>query len=108
MSEHVVVVGLEEFTSASSRDYVVCLQKYAQRIFRCATATGQVEATKAGVGIGVLHDFSAADQDSLVRVLPQIEFRQSYFLVSHPDTADVRRSAVCRDFLVARFIQIEG
>jgi hypothetical protein len=38
-----------------------------------------------------------------VRVLPEMSFRRSYYLLSHPESAAVRRIVTCREFLVRRF-----
>lgn len=99
-----VVTGVEDLSYASALDYSGVLEKHGGRPFRCASVMGQVEAVKAGVGIGVLHDFAAAHHGAaLVRILPRIAFRRSYFLIAHPDTAEVRRIAAVRAFLARRF-----
>lgn len=109
LAGHVVVTGVEDLAYASALDYSGVLEKYGRSRFRCASVMGQMEAVRAGAGIGVLHDFAAGrhlDQqgpDALVRILPGIGFRRSYFLLAHPDTAQVRRIAVLRDVLTQRF-----
>jgi DNA-binding transcriptional LysR family regulator len=109
LAGHVVVTGVEDLAYASALDYSGVLEKYGRSRFRCASVMGQMEAVRAGAGIGVLHDFAAGrhlDQqgpDALVRILPGIGFRRSYFLLAHPDTAQVRRIAVLRDVLTRRF-----
>jgi len=103
-SHHVVVTGVEDLAYASALDYSDMLEKHSTRQFRCASVMGQMEAVCAGVGIGVLHDFAASrHEESLVRILPEIAFRRSYFLLAHPDTAEVRRIAALRGFLASRF-----
>jgi hypothetical protein len=39
----------------------------------------------------------------LVRILPEVAFRRSYFMLSHPDSAGLRRVALCRQFITRRF-----
>ncbi|MFG1180400.1 LysR family transcriptional regulator [Xanthobacter versatilis] len=109
LAGHVVVTGVEDLAYASALDYSGVLEKHGRSRFRCASVMGQMEAVRAGAGIGVLHDFAAGRHleaqgpDALVRILPGIGFRRSYFLLAHPDTAQVRRIAVLRDVLAQRF-----
>ncbi|HUG61955.1 MAG TPA: hypothetical protein VMP03_08920, partial [Methylomirabilota bacterium] len=53
--------------------------------------------------VGILHDFTAAGRDDLARILPDITFRRSYWMMSHPDTHDIARIAACRAFITRRF-----
>lgn len=103
LSEHTVVAGVDDYAYASALDYAAALGGSARSVFRCASVVGQIAAIRAGVGIGILHDFAASAQSDLVRILPGIGFRRSYYLLSHPDTRDIRRIATVRDFLARRF-----
>jgi DNA-binding transcriptional LysR family regulator len=53
-----------------------------------------------GAGIGVLHDYAAAQVDGLVRVLPTFSVLRSYWLVAHNDQRSLRRIAMVHDFIV--------
>ncbi|WP_193369681.1 LysR family transcriptional regulator [Pelagibius marinus] len=103
LADHVVVTGVEDYAYASALDYAGALSKWARREFRCASAVGQVEAVRAGVGIGILHDFAVRGAPDLVRILPAISFRRAYYLLSHPETHNLARIALCRQHLVRRF-----
>jgi len=104
LAAHTVVTGVEDLAYASALDYGALLERHGGRRFRCAGVVGQMEAVLAGAGIGVLHDFAAHRHGpALVRILPEVAFRRSYFLLAHPDTAEVRRIAVLRAFLAQRF-----
>jgi DNA-binding transcriptional LysR family regulator len=52
-----------------------------------------MEAVRAGHGIGILHDYAAAQYPQLRCLLPQIQFTRTYWLMSHPDTHNTRRVA---------------
>lgn len=97
------MTGVEDYAYASSLDYAGALSKWARREFRCASAVGQVEAVRAGIGIGILHDFAARSVPDLVRILPSLSFGRAYYLLSHPDTHNLARIALCREHLVRRF-----
>ena len=64
-----------------------------------ATSIGQLEAIRAGAGIGVLHDFMAARHDGLKRVLPGMTARRTYWLVWHENMRAVQRVAAVVDYL---------
>lgn len=62
---------------------------------------GQVEAVRAGAGIGVLHDYLARDR-GLVRVLPELRAVRAYWLAVHETLRDVARVRAAADFLPMR------
>jgi DNA-binding transcriptional LysR family regulator len=62
----------------------------------------QMEAVRAGHGIGILHDYAAAQYPELRCLLQQIHFTRTYWLMSHPDTHNTRRvSEVYRSIVEA-------
>ncbi|WP_319519479.1 LysR family transcriptional regulator [uncultured Martelella sp.] len=103
LAGHVAVTGVEDYAYASSLNYANHLGRSAGRLFRCAGVAGQIEAVRAGIGIGILHDFVVRDSPGLVSILPEIRFRRSYYLLSHPDTGNLARIALVRAFLTRRF-----
>lgn len=103
IAAHVVVTGVEDFSYSPALDYTGALEAKATRLFRCASVMGRLQAVKQGVGIAILHDFTAEGQPDLVKVLPDMTFRRSYWMLSHPDSHEVRRVATCRNFLIQRF-----
>ena len=56
-----------------------------------ASAVTQLEALRAGVGLGVIHDFIARRFKDLVPVLPERRAQRSYWLVTHVDTRGLGR-----------------
>lgn len=102
LAGHVVVTGVDDFFYAAALDYTAALNAKAAQLFRCASLIGQMEAVAAGTGVGILHDFAAADVEGLERILPATVFRRAYFMLTHPDTHDVRRVAVTRSFIARR------
>lgn len=67
--------------------------------FEVSSALGQGEAVVAGAGIGILHGFMAASRPELVRVLPALSIRRTYWLVYHESVRDVRRITAVADFI---------
>ncbi|RLQ85217.1 LysR family transcriptional regulator [Notoacmeibacter ruber] len=64
-----------------------------------ATAIGQFAAVQAGAGIGICHDFMARGDADLVRLLPELEARRSYWLVWHENLRVARRVQAAADLL---------
>jgi DNA-binding transcriptional LysR family regulator len=67
--------------------------------FECASALAQIEAVRAGAGIGLLHDFVCRNDPTLKLVLPDIKFERTYWMVTHTDTRDLTRVRTVTDFI---------
>jgi DNA-binding transcriptional LysR family regulator len=97
---HTLVAGVDDFTYATALEYSAEFIGRSARVFRCASVAGQMEAISAGTGIGILHDFVAHGRAQLVRILPEVSYQRSYWMLTHPDTHDMLRIATVRNFLV--------
>ncbi len=69
------------------------------RRLECASAVGQDAAVRAGAGLGILHDYHAGQDKALERVLPELSFRRSYWLVTHLDSHNALRIRTVADFI---------
>ena len=67
--------------------------------FEISSAIGQTEAVRSGAGIGILHDYVARQHPELVRILPQIVIRRSYWTTYHETTRNLVRLRTVVDFL---------
>ncbi|MEM9106356.1 MAG: LysR family transcriptional regulator [Pseudomonadota bacterium] len=67
--------------------------------FEISAVLGQVEAVRAGAGIGILHKFLALPHDDLVPVLPSRKVDRSYWIVYHENLRNVRRVSAVVDFI---------
>ena len=61
----------------------------------------QFEALRAGLGLGVVHDFIARRFKDLTRVLPERRAMRGYWIVTHEDTRGLGRIRAVHDHLVA-------
>ncbi|SHE51010.1 ModE molybdate transport repressor domain-containing protein [Kaistia soli DSM 19436] len=102
LSGRLVVTHVEDLAYSRALDYAAKLAHVSSRRYECGSVVGQVEAVRAGVGVGILHDYTAALYPELRRLLPEIAFRRSYWLTSHPDTHATRRVAAVADYIAAR------
>lgn len=60
---------------------------------------GQVEAVKAGLGVGVLHRFLVKRADALVPLIPEVEVQREFYLVYHQSTEKVPRIGATIEFM---------
>lgn len=100
LAEHPVTGDLEghrligyvaDHAYSSALDYVRTLFGGRPTTFQCTSAIGQLEAVRAGLGIGVIHDFIAARHPDLERVLPDRQARRAYWIVEHEDVRSLGR-----------------
>jgi DNA-binding transcriptional LysR family regulator len=97
---HRLIGYVEEHAFSTALDYVRELYDGAPTSFESASAVTQLEALRAGVGIGVVHDFIARRFKDLQRVLPERSARRAYWLVTHEDTRGLGRIRAVAEHLV--------
>jgi DNA-binding transcriptional LysR family regulator len=83
-------------------DYFSGLERYTSRRFECASVTAQLEAVRAGVGVGILHDYAVKQCPELRVVLPEVSFLRTYWLVTHADVRNLRRVEEVYAFILGR------
>ncbi|PWW01647.1 LysR family transcriptional regulator [Hoeflea marina] len=67
--------------------------------FEISSAIGQTEAVRSGAGIAVLHDYIAGHYPELIRLLPQLSIKRSYYIVYHESARDLARVRTVADFI---------
>jgi len=101
LSRHRLVGYVEEYAFSTALDYVRELFGGAPTHFEAASAVTQLEALRAGVGLGVAHDFIARRFSDLVRVLPARRATRAYWIVTHEDTRGLGRIRAAHEHIVA-------
>ncbi len=91
LKRHRLIGYVEEHAFSTALDYVRELFDGARTSFESASAVTQLEAVRASVGVGVVHDFIARRFKDLVRVLPERRATRAYWLVTHEDTRNLGR-----------------
>ena len=91
LPNHRLIGYVEEYAYSSALNYVRDLYAGAKTGFESASAVGQLEAIRAGVGLGIAHDYIARQYPELKRVLPERQARRSYWIVIHEDMRDLGR-----------------
>ncbi len=73
-----------------------------------SSAVTQLEALRAAVGLGVIHDFIARRFKDLVPVLPERRAQRSYWLVTHEDTRGLGRIRAVAEHLAESVARDRG
>ena len=100
LNRHRLIGYVEEYAYATALDYVRDLFAGVPTRFQCASALGQVEAVRSGVGLGVVHRFIAQRHPDLRAVLPERQAARAYWIVEHEDTRGLGRIRAVHDFIV--------
>ena len=96
LAGHRLIGYIEEYAYSSALDYVRELFGGQPTSFECASAATQFEALRAGLGLGVVHDYIARRFADLTPILPERRARRTYWLVTHEDARGLGRiRAVC-------------
>jgi DNA-binding transcriptional LysR family regulator len=85
------ITHVDELVYSKALEYAKALGQLMTRRFECGSVVAQMEAVRAGHGVGILHDYAARRFPELRRLLSGIRFTRSYWLIAHPDTHNVRR-----------------
>jgi len=102
------ITHIDDFVYSRALDYAATLGRMMHRHFECGSVVGQMEAVRAGHGVGILHDYAAAQFPELRRVLPDIRFTRTYWLISHPDTHKTRRVSEVARHITGRLTEGRG
>ena len=95
------VTHVEDFVYSRALDYAATLGRLMSRRYECGSVVAQMEAVRAGHGVGILHDYAAQRFPELRRLLPEVRFVRCYWLTSHPDTHGTRRVQEVHRFIAA-------
>ncbi len=104
LAEHRLLGYVDDLIYAPGLNYASeFLRNWRSRI-EISSAIGQLAAIRAGAGIGVMHDYIARPEPGLIRILPTLGARRSYWLAIHENLHDVPRVRAAADF-VAEAVQ---
>ncbi|MCK1526215.1 LysR family transcriptional regulator [Bradyrhizobium sp. 182] len=100
------VTHVEDMAYSPALDYASVLGRLMSRKYECGSVVAQMEAIRAGYGVGILHDYAAQRYAELKRVLPAVRFVRKYWITSHPDTHETRRVQEVHRF-ISRSVKAE-
>jgi len=99
LSLHRLVGYVPDLTVSPSLDYAAEFAPDWNARFCVSSSLGQVEAVRAGAGIGILHTFIARSFPDLVEVNVAPPIRRAYWLVYHESVKPLRRVQVVAGFI---------
>lgn len=99
LSSHRLIGYVEDLIFSQSLNYSGEMMKGERPQFECASALGQTEAVKAGLGIGILHGFMAREDPDLIEILPQRSIQRAYWAVYHESTRRLGRITAVSDYI---------
>lgn len=105
---HLLVTYIHDIIYSRALDYASTFKELISRRYECGSVVGQLEAVRAGHGVGILHDYAAQRYPELQRVLPGTRFTRSYWLVSHPDTNETKTVRELRRYIVSKVRTARG
>ncbi|WP_417249764.1 LysR family transcriptional regulator [Celeribacter sp.] len=88
---HRVIGYVEDLLFSPSLDYAAEYFGGIAPQLGIASAVAQMQAVKAGAGIGVLHDYLALSEPDLVRLETPLSTRREYWLAYHETQRELRR-----------------
>lgn len=100
LARHRLIGYVETHAFSSALGYVADLFAGHRTAFECASAVGQVEAVRCGLGLGVLHHFIAARLPDVVQVLPERTATRTYRIVIHEDVRSLGRIRAVVDHIM--------
>jgi DNA-binding transcriptional LysR family regulator len=99
LARHQLIGYVEDLLASPSLAYASEISREFHPRFGVSSALGQVEAVRAGAGIGILHTFIARTHGDLVAVLPERQIQRAYFTVIHESMRSLRRIATVVQFI---------
>jgi DNA-binding transcriptional LysR family regulator len=101
LSRHTLIGYVETYAFSSALDYVADLFGNHATKIQCASAVGQVEAVRHGLGLGVLHHFISTTLADIEPVLPERRATRGYWLAVHEDVQALGRIRAVSEHIVA-------
>ncbi|MDI6027903.1 LysR family transcriptional regulator [Corticibacterium sp. UT-5YL-CI-8] len=91
LAKHRLIGYVPDLVVSQSLDYASEFSPDWDSAFSISSALGQVEAVRAGAGIGILHSFIARTFEELVPVRVAPPIRRAYWLIYHESVRPLRR-----------------
>ena len=101
LSRCLFVTYVQDLIWSPHLDYPEPYASQCAQVLECAGIVGQMQAL-ATCGVGFVHDYTAHTVPGLVRVLPEISLKLSYWIVTHADVRGLRRVTEVMDFISKR------
>lgn len=99
LSNHRLVGYVEDLIYSKSLNYTQEFMRNWRSSLEISSAIGLIETVSAGAGIGILHDYLAADNHELIKLFPTSTISRAYWLAYHESQRDLARIKIVSNFL---------
>lgn len=100
LSKHNFISYVDDLIDFPELKYLQESYKSAKIVFRSNSLQAQLNAVKQGVGIALLHNFIAKNENNLRIILKdEIQISREYWIVVHEDLIKLKRIRVVLDFI---------
>ena len=100
LSKHNFISYVDDLIDFPELKYLQESYKNAKIVFRSNSLQAQLNAVKQGVGIALLHNFIAKNENNLKIILKdEIQISREYWIVVHEDLIKLKRIRVVLDFI---------
>lgn len=98
--DHRLIGFVEDLIYAPGLNYARDVIHDWRSTIEIASALGQMEAVRAGAGVGMLHDYLARPLTDLVPVLPDVFSTRAYWIAYHESVRHIARVQIVVRFLI--------
>jgi len=99
LRHHALVGYVGDLVFSRSLNFVSDFMRNWSPTLEISSALGQAEAVRAGLGVGILHDYIAADDSDFVPLFPDRKISRTYWAVTHESLRNLTRIRVLLEFL---------
>jgi DNA-binding transcriptional LysR family regulator len=100
LKAHQLVGYIDDLLYDQELHFIEEISPQAQTCFRSSTVLAQMNAIKAGIGIGVVPCFMARKESDLVQVLPDTFVKRGFWIQVNPDSSRLARVKETMDFIL--------
>lgn len=99
LKAHRLVSYVGDLVFSASLNFVSEFSRNWHASLEISSALGQTEAVRAGAGVGILHDYIAANSPDFVAILPDMKVHRTYWTVTHESVRHLARIRTVVDYL---------
>ncbi|WP_319582819.1 LysR family transcriptional regulator [uncultured Pseudodesulfovibrio sp.] len=102
LKEHRLIGYIDDLIYDQELHFLEEIYPQAKTCFRSSTVLAQMNAIKAGIGIGVIPYFMARKEDDLEQVLPDKFVKRNFWAQINPDSSQQARVKEAMNFIIER------
>ncbi|MGJ8584175.1 MAG: LysR family transcriptional regulator [Marinosulfonomonas sp.] len=101
LKHHRLVAHVDDLIYSEELEYTAEFWRDWSSTIEISGSLGQLQAVRAGAGIGILHKFMVKHEPDLIELLPDLQVERSYWIVMHESNRDSAKIRAVATFLEA-------